>query len=129
MDDLLLDAVLTRLGSAPLLPRPEALLLASLQDDEALEAALGGQEQGRAERIPIATQGAPPARAYLRSIKVEGFRGIGPECVLALEPGPGLTVICGRNGSGKSSFAEAAEILFTGSLSRWDKRSAVWKNG
>ena len=33
---------------------------------------------------------------------------------LELVPGPGLTLVIGRNGSGKSSFAEAMEVLFTG---------------
>jgi ABC-type transport system involved in cytochrome bd biosynthesis fused ATPase/permease subunit len=49
--------------------------------------------------------------AYLRSITVEGFRGIGREAKLPLNPGVGLTVVVGANGSGKSSFAEAVERL------------------
>ena len=52
--------------------------------------------------------------AFLRSIVVEGFRGIGSETKLALQPGPGLTVVVGSNGCGKSSFAEAVERLLTG---------------
>ena len=47
------------------------------------------------------------AGAYLTSLAVEGFRGIGARQTLALTPGPGLTIVVGRNGSGKSSFAEA----------------------
>ena len=35
----------------------------------------------------------------------------------------------GRNGSGKSSFAEALEVLLTGDLRRWEKLSAVWHQG
>ncbi|HEX9187740.1 MAG TPA: hypothetical protein VGB87_11735, partial [Vicinamibacteria bacterium] len=35
----------------------------------------------------------------------------------------------GRNGSGKSSFAEALELLLTGQTYRWLKRSEVWKGG
>jgi hypothetical protein len=38
-------------------------------------------------------------------------------------------VVVGRNGSGKSSFAEALEVLLTGELRRWDKLSAVWRQG
>jgi predicted ATPase len=30
-------------------------------------------------------------------------------------------LVIGRNGSGKSSFAEALEILVTGSLRRWEE--------
>jgi energy-coupling factor transporter ATP-binding protein EcfA2 len=65
----------------------------------------------------------------LRSLTVTGFRGIGQPATLDLQPGPGLTVVVGRNGSGKSSFAEALEVLLTGELKRWDKLSAVWRQG
>jgi hypothetical protein len=37
-------------------------------------------------------------RVYLKSISVEGFRGIGPQATLYLTPGPGLTVVTGWNG-------------------------------
>ncbi|MEV7445239.1 AAA family ATPase [Streptomyces sp. NPDC091204] len=66
---------------------------------------------------------------YLRSISAAGWRGIGPAATLDLEPGPGLTVIAGRNGSGKSSFAEAAEIVLTGDNFRWQDRTQIWKQG
>ena len=46
-----------------------------------------------------------------------------------LPPRPGLTLVVGRNGSGKSSFAEALEVLLTGDLRRWEKLSAVWNQG
>lgn len=51
---------------------------------------------------------------------------------MSLVPGPGLTLVVGRNGSGKSSFAEALEVLevlLTGDLRRWEKLSAVWHQG
>ena len=67
--------------------------------------------------------------AYLKAITVEGFRGIGPERTLTLTPGPGLTLVVGRNGSGKSSFAEALEVLLTGTSQRWMGRSKVWQDG
>ncbi|WP_378733578.1 AAA family ATPase [Nocardia brasiliensis] len=69
------------------------------------------------------------AGIFLRAIRVRGFRGIGPEAELQLPPGPGLTLVVGRNGSGKSSFAEAAELVFTGGNRRWDGRSAAWREG
>src|SRR5438046_2184555 len=57
--------------------------------------------------------------AYLTSLTVEGFRGIGPKQTLTVSPGPGLTIVVGRNGSGKSSFAEALEVALTGDSKRW----------
>jgi recombinational DNA repair ATPase RecF len=44
-------------------------------------------------------------------------------------PGPGLTIVTGRNGSGKSSFAEAAELALTGDNRRWAGRARVWQDG
>lgn len=70
-----------------------------------------------------------PAEAYLKSITVTGFRGIGPTARIDFKPGPGLTVICGRNGSGKSSFAEALEVLITGQVRRLKGRTGVWRAG
>ncbi|GGL08487.1 AAA family ATPase [Nocardia jinanensis] len=66
---------------------------------------------------------------FLTAIRVRGFRGIGPETTLELPAGPGLTLVTGRNGSGKSSFAEAAELALTGGNRRWDGRSATWREG
>ena len=63
-----------------------------------------------------------------KRITVAGFRGIGPRSQLNLDPQPSLTVISGRNGSGKSSFAEALEVALTGNTYRWsDDRPAVWR--
>ena len=72
---------------------------------------------------------APPRVAFLRSVTIEGFRGIGEKATLDLTPGPGLTLVVGRNGSGKSSFAEGLELLLTSQTYRWKDRSAVWKGG
>ena len=131
----LLSAVLQRLDASPLPSIAENLLLAALDSDDEMRRVVAGAARPRPETP--AAGGAPavagepgaPSRVYLRSVTVEGFRGIGPPSTLTLEPGPGLTVVCGRNGSGKSSFAEALEVLLTGSTRRWEDRSAVWRDG
>jgi hypothetical protein len=37
--------------------------------------------------------------------------------------------VVGRNGSGKSSFAEGAEVLLTGTSLRWEGRTKAWMLG
>ena len=71
-----------------------------------------------------------PGRTSLSSIEVTGFSGIGATAVLDIEPGPGLTVVAGRNGAGKSSFADGLEYVLTGSSFRWQgKGSVAWRSG
>lgn len=103
------------------------LALAACEGQEELNSFLGG---GAARPGPPAPpeQPSPPA-VWLRSVSVEGFRGIGPAQALMLAPGPGLTLVTGRNGSGKSSFAEALELVLTGTSERWAARSKVWRDG
>jgi len=68
-----------------------------------------------------------PGSVWLRRITVRGFRGIGPASTLLVEPGPGLTLVMGRNGSGKSSFAEGIEIALTGRNERLKDKTADWQ--
>lgn len=130
MDDSLLGVVLARLDDPDHRPDAvvEALVLAALDSDEALAAALGGEAVAKPRPEPASTGGedAPTPKMYLERIQVSGFRGIGPTAEIRLQPGPGLTVVCGRNGSGKSSFADGLEVLFTGHLKRWERRSREW---
>ena len=127
MDEALLDAVLARLDRVPLEERAASLLLAACEGDAALTAELSGEQRERPEHDGDRAE-SEPAGAYLRSITVAGFRGVGPAAKLELEPGPGLTVIVGRNGSGKSSFADGLEVLLTGNLRRWQELSAAWRD-
>jgi DNA repair exonuclease SbcCD ATPase subunit len=121
------DMVAARLeGSGP--PgRAAELVLAALLGDDVLATVLSGTGQPAAVKAPATA--ASPTGLYLNSVVVEGFRGIGPQAALRLQPGPGLTVVAGRNGSGKSSFAEAAELALTGDNMRWSGRAAVWRDG
>ena len=70
-----------------------------------------------------------PAPVYVEQIEVTAFRGIGTLTKLALAPGPGLVIVSGRNGSGKSTIADAAEVAMTGQLARWNNALVAWKEG
>jgi energy-coupling factor transporter ATP-binding protein EcfA2 len=104
-----------------------ALVLGALGGREAVEALLQGGPAG-AQKADAAAA-LPQPGVYLRALTVEGFRGIGPAQTLELVPGPGLNLVVGRNGSGKSSLAEAFEVLLTGDSLRWRDRAAVWRDG
>lgn len=127
------DRVLSRLASTGADQHLWSLLiLAALDGDAALVAYLAGS--GAPTRpVPAATQVAGPAveppGAFIGAITVSGFRGVGPACTLPLHPGPGLTLVVGRNGSGKSSFAEGLELLLTGDNMRWKGRAKAWGLG
>src|SRR5262245_35467053 len=95
-----------------------SLVLAALGGRDGLEDELQGTAAATAATA-VAASAPPPAGAFLRSISVEGFRGIGPGRALEIRPGPGLTLVVGRNGSGKSSFAEGLEVLLTGDSLRF----------
>lgn len=105
----------------------QTLVWSAYTDDETLDRVIAGDEAdpGAAE----VTSSENPAPVWLSSVKVQGFRGIGPATELLLNPGPGLTLVVGRNGSGKSSFAEGLEALLTGDNERWRNRPAAWQHG
>jgi recombinational DNA repair ATPase RecF len=114
------------------LPGPVAdLVIAALLGDADLNAVLEADADERPLRLPAEAESGMPAGVYVQSVTVQGFRGIGAEAKLRLPPGPGLTLVVGRNGSGKSSFAEAAELAVTGVSRRWSKNTAAragWRN-
>jgi AAA domain/AAA domain, putative AbiEii toxin, Type IV TA system len=105
------------------------LILAAAEGPDALDAHLAGGPAPERREPTGAGEPAAPARVYLEQIGVENFRGIGPGARLQLAAGPGLTLVVGRNGSGKSSFAEGLELLLTGSNLRWEDRTRVWREG
>jgi recombinational DNA repair ATPase RecF len=123
----MVDEVRARLDTQQVEAGVTALVTAAVAGDAVLQARLAGREPevARSDEDAATTAG----RAYLRTVRVRGFRGIGPQVALELTPGPGLTLVVGRNGSGKSSFAEAAELALTGANARWEKRSKVWRDG
>jgi DNA repair exonuclease SbcCD ATPase subunit len=129
VEQVLLDVIEARLDAdKKLAEEARVIVRAACRGDEALTATLGREAMPPDVRAESRTaDGRHPA--LLQSIRVEGFRGVGPAATLEISPGPGLTLVVGRNGSGKSSFAEALELLLTGDNSRWSTRSAIWKEG
>ena len=127
--ETLYDQLLARVDSDDALTgEARELVLAACQGPDALANALDPTRK-TPDGVPSAEAPAVAAPAYLRAITVEGFRGIGKAATLEVSPGNGLTLVVGRNGSGKSSFAEAIELLLTGENARWADRTAVWKDG
>ena len=129
MDPVLFDLVLDRLDNTSPGREVEDLVLGACDGPGAVSAVLGGAATSRPTRTAPSAADAEPAGAFLTSVTVEAFRGIGKPLTLDLQPGPGLTLVVGRNGSGKSSLAEALEVLFTGSNARWEGRAKVWVEG
>ncbi|HWS37029.1 MAG TPA: AAA family ATPase [Actinoplanes sp.] len=104
------------------------LILAAFHSDEALDATLAGEPAPKPPDDTTPASGTAPD-VFLESIRVAGFRGVGPAVTLELKPRPGLTLVIGRNGSGKSSFAEAAELALTNDSMRWSQRPVVFREG
>jgi hypothetical protein len=130
MDPYLQHLVVERLAADEGLSDGAAdLVLAACESAAELAHALGGAQSRRRDLDAQLELPAHPPGAYLASISVEGFRGVGPQAQLELTPGPGLTLVVGRNGSGKSSFAEGLELMMTGTNSRWVNRTKVWTEG
>lgn len=101
------------------------VVIAALDSEHALAEQLGSgaTTHQRPETVAVEEE---PAGAFLREIRVSGFRGIGPQATLQITPYPGITVVSGRNGSGKSSFAEALEYALTGQSYRWKHKAKLW---
>jgi energy-coupling factor transporter ATP-binding protein EcfA2 len=127
-EETLRARIAARLADDPMIPSEvEAIVLAALTSPEALDDLLENGEV--AEEATPRLARSRPVGAYVNAVTVEGFRGVGRPATLTLTAGPGLTLVIGRNGSGKSSFAEALEMLFTGNNRRWATRSVVWREG
>jgi hypothetical protein len=118
----LIDA---RLAASDLAKSAQRLVLAAVAGEASLKDALASPD------APVATasadESAVPRNVWLSSITVQGFRGIGQASRLEVEPGPGLTLVVGRNGSGKSSFAEGIEVALTGRNERLMAKPADWR--
>ena len=125
----LASEVLSSLNEAEVGADVRSAVLGAVQGEDALQAVLDGDLSVLEEAEAGGDDQPDQRKAYLSSIEVTGFRGVGPVSKLELTPGPGLTVVAGRNGSGKSSFADALEVLLTGDSWRWKDKTADWKQG
>jgi energy-coupling factor transporter ATP-binding protein EcfA2 len=129
-DDWLKNYVLARADAdAGLSEQARLVVLAALGAPEDLAEVLGDaatSDELVESLTAVETNDAEPIGAYLRSITVQGFRGIGAQVTVPFHPGPGLVVVAGRNGSGKSTLAEGLELALTGTNSRWNDKAAVW---
>ncbi|WCN79226.1 ATP-binding protein [Micromonospora sp. LH3U1] len=124
----LIELIFDRLADADGVPAETAeLVLAALNSEDDLTAALAGTPTRLDPRSP--TGDSPAEQIWLKSVTVAGFRGVGPERTIQIGPGPGFTLVVGRNGSGKSSFAEATELALTGDSARWADKTSVWRTG
>lgn len=130
-EGVLIDAVMASAEADDSLNEDCRLTLyAALTGDDDLQGELTGI-RGRGngvdqndEHSEASSQGV-----YLKSIVVAGFRGVGAEARLDLQPGPGITIVAGRNGCGKSSFSEGLEVALTGTSYRWQEKNVQWKDG
>ncbi|MGH3921657.1 MAG: AAA family ATPase, partial [Pseudonocardiaceae bacterium] len=125
LQELLVD----RLAADDVPGRVADLILGAWESEDSLATVIAGGHYTGTEEPGSARPGRRGPEVFLGAVHVEGFRGIGGLATLPLRPGPVLTLVTGRNGSGKSSFAEAAELALTGSSARWSGRTAVWREG
>ncbi|MFC7247611.1 AAA family ATPase [Catellatospora aurea] len=121
-DEPLVELLLDRLAADGVADEITDVVLGAAGGDDELRAAL----DGRPTRPRPAGDARRRTHVYLEAITVTGFRGVGPQRTLPVRPGPGLTLVVGRNGSGKSSFAEAIELALTGDSARGADRA--WRN-
>ena len=128
-DAALLGLVVDRIAVRPPADPGGRLVLAAFGGPAAVDAALHAEFEPASAAGPNGATARPRSAVYLTDIEVEGFRGVGPTTTLAIDPGPGLTLVVGRNGSGKSSFSEALEMVLLGTNKRWEQRVKVWRDG
>ncbi|MBM2621051.1 AAA family ATPase [Actinoplanes sp. LDG1-06] len=122
----LLEHLFDRLADQHTPDRVAETVLGAFAGEEQLRAVLDGAPADLPEREDTT---AEQRHVYLERITVAGFRGIGPAAMLHLPARPGLTLVIGRNGSGKSSFAEAVELALTGDSKRWADHNRIFREG
>jgi len=120
------ELVRARLAASSLSDGARRLALAAVAGEATLRHALESPADPVTQTLAGSTE-TVPGGVWLRRVTVRGFRGVGPAATLTVEPDPGLTLIVGRNGSGKSSFAEGIEVALTGRNDRLVGKTADWQ--
>jgi hypothetical protein len=90
------DRIIARLLDSGAVDHPWSdLIVAALEGEECLRAHLDGDPVAKPSPPagPTGPKFVEPPGAYVSSITVEGFRGVGPAVTLPLRPGPGLTLL------------------------------------
>lgn len=129
MSDEVAALVRTRLAGSELVPFARAVVSAAFVGGNRLDEVLAADGDAADQPVPAAADAAPSPEGgvWLTGVNVEGFRGVAATLAITLPAGPGLVLVVGRNGSGKSSLAEGAELAVVGSSDR--SSSAVWRGG
>lgn len=129
MSDEVAALVAARLASSELDPFARAVVSAAFVGGDRLDEVLAGGDAADGADQPSAADaaGTPEGGVWLTGVSVEGFRGVAATLAITLPACPGLVLVVGRNGSGKSSLAEGAELAVVGSSDR--SSSAVWRGG
>ncbi|MFC7527589.1 AAA family ATPase [Actinoplanes sp. GCM10030250] len=123
---VLVEHLFDRLAELDTPDQTRQVVLGAYAGEQQLRAVLDGEPADLPERENHTVE---QRHLYLEQITVAGFRGIGPKTTLQLPPQPGLTLVIGRNGSGKSSFAEAVELSLTGDSKRWAENNKIFRDG
>jgi recombinational DNA repair ATPase RecF len=123
----LAQLVRVRLAASDLPEGAQRCVLAAVAGEPVLKHALMSSSSEPVTPVVAGGSGGLLRSVWLRSVTVRGFRGVGDAATLAVEPGPGFTLVVGRNGSGKSSFAEGIEIALTGQNERLADKTADWR--
>lgn len=83
----LVELIFDRLAADRVPDETAEVVLAALAGETDLAAALAGEPTALEPQRTAADE--PRKRIWLSSVTVAGFRGVGPERTLTIEPGPG----------------------------------------
>ncbi|TMV83420.1 hypothetical protein FGG78_22810, partial [Thioclava sp. BHET1] len=86
----------------------------------------GFRRHGRCYDRRVAPEGLEMTDLFLNAVHLTNFRTFG-SFTLDIAPGPGLTLLVGTNGLGKSSFFDGLEWCLTGEIRRFETHIGRFK--